>query len=98
MNGVLAEPMPAGAKFPLGQVVVTPTATEWLSAEVIARSLARHQAGDWGDVSDSFAGEMDEALRTGQPVMSVYFKGGPSYTILTVGDRSMTRLRMSRET
>jgi hypothetical protein len=35
------ERLPAGAKFPLGQVAVTPTATEWLSAAVIARSLAR---------------------------------------------------------
>ena len=89
-----AEPLPAGAKFPLGKVIVTPSAAEWLPAEVIARSLARHQSGNWGDVSEAFAGEMDEALRHGWPVMSMYFKRGPSYQIVTTGDRSATRLSM----
>jgi hypothetical protein len=86
--------LPAGAKFPLGRVTVTPSATEWLPAEVIARSLARHQSGDWGHVSEAFAGEMDEALRRGWPVMSVYFRWGPSFLIFTTGDRTETRISM----
>jgi hypothetical protein len=89
-----AEHPPAGVKFSLGRVMVTPSATEWLPAEVIARSLARHQSGHWGDVSETIAGEMDEALRCGWPVVSVYFKWGPSYQIFTSGDRSATRLSM----
>ncbi len=88
------ETPPAGAKFSLGRVVVTPSAAEWLPADVIARSLARHESGDWGDVSEAFAGEMDESLRRGGPVMSVYFKRGHSYQILTSGDRSTTRVSM----
>jgi hypothetical protein len=90
-----AQSLSTSATFPLGTVTVTPSATEWLSAEVIARSLARHQSGDWGDVSDAFAGEMDEALRQGWPVISVYFRFGPSYQIVTSGDRSTTRLSMA---
>jgi hypothetical protein len=91
------EPLPPGAKFSLGTVIVTPAATEWLTAEVIARSLARHQSGKWGDVSDAFAGEMDEALRQGYPVMSLYFRFGPSYQIVTSGDRSSTRVSMASD-
>jgi hypothetical protein len=88
-------PLPPGAKFPLGTVIVTPSATEWLGAEVIARALARHQSGNWGDVPDAFAGEMDEALRQGGPVISLYFRFGPSYQIVTSGERSTTRLSIA---
>jgi hypothetical protein len=90
-------PLPAGAKFPLGQVIITPAAAEWVPAELIASSLARHQSGDWGDVSDAFAGEVDEALRCGKPVMSCYFKRGPCYQIVTSGDRSTTRVSSARD-
>ncbi len=94
MTVVTAEPLPPGAKFPLGRVVVTPSVAEWLPAEVIARSLTRHQSGHWGDVSEAFAGEMDEALRRGWAVMSAYFNRGPSFQIVTSGDRSTTRVSM----
>jgi hypothetical protein len=86
---LLLQPLPAGAKFPLGRVVITPSAAR-LPAALIERCLARHQAGDWGDVLADVAGDNAEALRNGWAVMSDYFKRGPSFSIVTDGDRSTT--------
>jgi hypothetical protein len=91
------EPLQAGAKFPLGQVIITPNAATWVPAEVIARSLARHQSGNWGDVSEAFAGEMDEALRNGWPVVSLYFLRGPFHQIVTYPGRALTRVTVPRD-
>jgi hypothetical protein len=91
------EALPAGAKFPLGRVIITPSAAAWVPATVIERSLARHQSGDWGDVSEAFAGEMDEALRHGQMVISTYFRSGPSYQIVTYADRLLTRVSSAHD-
>ena len=83
--------LPPGAKFPLGRVIITPAAAACVPAEIIARALTRHQAGDWGDTAGSeTALENDEALRRGRPVFSFYFKRGPDFRIVTSGDRSTT--------
>jgi hypothetical protein len=101
MTAPTAEPLPPGAKFPLGRVVITPAAAEWLPAEVIARALQRHQAGDWGDISAEcgadVARENDEGIARGGLLMSSYFKRGPHFQIVTSGDRSTTTVRMARE-
>lgn len=90
MTATPAPPLPPGARFPLGRVVITPAAAEWLPAEMIARALARHQAGDWGDVSAEVASENDEAIARGGLLISCYFKRGPLFRIVTSGDRSTT--------
>lgn len=42
------------AKFEVGEVILTPAASAALEAngQTLAELLARHQAGDWGDVAD----------------------------------------------
>ena len=94
MNCRSAEPLPPGAKFPLGRVVVTPNAASWLPAEVIARALKRHQSGDWGDVAPCTARENDEALTRGGPFFSTYFKRGPDFSICTAGNPRRTIVQM----
>jgi hypothetical protein len=91
------EPLPADAKFFLGRVIITPAAATWVPADVIARSLARHQSGNWGDVSEAFAGEMDEALRNGWPVVSLYFLHGPFHQIVTYPGRALTRVTVPQD-
>jgi hypothetical protein len=88
------EPLLPGAKFPLGRVVITPSAAQCLPAGAIDRALKRHQSGDWGDIGPEcgadVARENDEALARGWPVISSYFKRPPDFTIVTSGDRSTT--------
>jgi hypothetical protein len=56
-------------RFPLGQTCATPGALEALSeaGQDAAQFLSRHQAGDWGDLSDDDKQEnefsMDKELR-----------------------------------
>ena len=46
-----------GMKFPLGQVVATPGAFAALEAsgDSLFTYLARHQSGDWGDLTPTIA-------------------------------------------
>ena len=98
MTAPADQPLPPGSKFPLGRVVITPSAAEWLPAEVIARALRRHQAGDWGDISAEcgadVARENDEGIARGRLLISSYFKRGASFRIVTSGDRSTTTVSM----
>ena len=99
MTAPADEALPPGARFPLGRVVITPVAAEWLPAEVIARALKRHQAGHWGDVlpGSEIARENAEALRRGLVVHSFYFRRSVNFLIVTSGDRATTTVRLSRE-
>jgi hypothetical protein len=98
MTAPADDPLPPGAKFPLGRVVITRSAAEWLPAGTIARALRRHQAGDWGDTSAAcgaeVASENDEGIARGRLLISSYFKRGPSFRIVTSGDRSTTTVSM----
>ena len=98
MTVLADEPPPPGASFPLGRVVITPVAAEWLPAEVIARALKRHQAGDWGDVGpgSEVARDNAEALRRGRAVHSFYSRP-LDFLVVTSGDRATTTVRLSRE-
>jgi hypothetical protein len=86
-----------GAKFPLGRVVVTPAAAQWLPAETITRALGRHQAGDWGDLSAEVARQNCEGIAGGWLLISSYFKRSPSFRIVTSADRSTTTVSMPWE-
>src|SRR5690349_19178613 len=60
--------------FPLGQVVATPGALELLTARGVEPRtlLRRHVSGDWGDIAPSDSGLNEQALKSGDRVLSVY--------------------------
>lgn len=92
--------LPPGAKFPLGRVLITPRAAEWLPVGLIARALERHRAGIWSDApygSPNLALENAEGLARGGPLLSSYGHLGPSFTIATRADRSATIVAMARD-
>ena len=57
-----------------GQFLVTPGVLDALGGDPAALRplLARHLAGDWGNVDPEDAGLNDRALRTGARLLSVY--------------------------
>jgi hypothetical protein len=88
------------SKFPLGSIVATPGALEALadSGEMPAPFLARHAAGDWGEVSAADWRANDDALRDGERLLSAYtLTTGVRIWIVTEADRSVTTILLPDE-
>jgi len=60
--------------FPLGTIVATPAALQAIedSGQEPAFFLSKHAAGDWGEVCKGDAALNDEALVSGERLMSAY--------------------------
>lgn len=82
--------MPTTSKFPLGDLLMTVNAERWLSTITVTKAIARHAAGDWGEVCAEDAGLNDHALRHGGRLFSEYTEGPVSFWIITEADRSGT--------
>ncbi len=85
--------------LPLGRVVATPGALEAL-AEVGEHPfgyLARHTAGDWGDLCAHDRRENERSLRHGMRVLSSYEVGEGRVWIITEADRSVTTILLPEE-
>jgi len=79
------------AKFRLGRIVSTPHALEVIPNEDILASIARHQAGDWGEVPPEDATANNCALVDGTRILSAYRSSkGTKFWIITEADRSST--------
>lgn len=83
--------------FQLGQVVITRNALDTLSKDAVIAAIARHQAGDWGDVCDEDRGLNDEALKEGSRILSVYHDGETKFWIITEADRSATTVLLPED-
>ena len=82
-------------RFSLGRVVATPGAVAALDAggHTPHEFLARHIAGDWGEVSDADRQENEHSLREGFRLLSAYTTHtGTTLWIITEADRSVTTL------
>ncbi len=76
------------ARFRLGRIVSTPNALEQLTQDDILLGIKRHQAGDWGDVSDDDRRENELSLKDGLRLFSVYHSAnGTKFWIITEADR-----------
>jgi hypothetical protein len=80
------------ACFPLGEVSTTLSALERLHALGLKPSdlLARHQAGDWGDVGDRDRAMNEESFHEEQRFFSSYDIEEERFWVLTAADRSRT--------
>jgi len=91
------------SKFPLGQLVATSGVAGEMEtnprfAEFVARSLQRHAAADWGDLSQDDWEANDQALREGGRLFSAYQEEGlPKIWIITEWDRSVTTILFPEE-
>jgi len=82
------------ARFPLGFIAATPGVEATLSPADIPQALARHAAGDWGDVCPEYARENALSLARGFRLYSVYIfdpsRPDEKLWIITEADRSST--------
>ncbi len=84
-----------GLSFPLGEVVVTLAAQEWLTPAEVRRALDRHAQGDWGDLDPEDWVLSDHAVVTGKPAVSVHTAGdGIKFGVITGGSRKTTMVML----
>jgi len=90
-----------GTAFDLGTVVATSNLQQRLGDKahrLLPNIIARHSAGDWGDVCDEEAKINDEALKTDCRIMSVYkVKDDLEIWAITEADRSSTTLLLPED-
>ena len=84
-------------KFPLGQVVITPNALEKLKSDDILNSLNRHILGDWGELDAEDRQTNDEALQSGDRLLSAYRSGQTKFWIITEASREVTTVLLPED-
>ena len=93
-------------RFPLGQIVATPSALEALTAagEQPSEFLNRHQQGDWGDLDAEDKRLNDEAVahegdedRQGRVLSAYHLKNGVKIWVISEWDRSVTTILLPEE-
>jgi hypothetical protein len=59
--------------------------------------IARHAAGDWGDLDKHDRRANEEALKTGARLLSAYTLEGVKFWVITEADRSATTVLLPSE-
>ncbi len=93
-------PTAAAPWFPGGQLFATPAALDLLQRLGVSPFFlfARHLHGDWGDIGEDDARANDQALASGQRLLSRYdLPGGSTIWIITEADRSATTVLLPQE-
>jgi len=88
------------ATFPLGRIVATPGALRALERanQSPAVFLARHAAGDWGELDPEDIRENEYSVAHGFRLLSAYTTAaGERLWIITEADRSSTTLLLPEE-
>lgn len=88
-------------RFPLGQVVATPSALDALQAAEVgaAEYLNRHMTGDWGVVDECDKTENELSLKEGFRILSAYIlpRTETKIWVITEADRSSTTILLPDE-
>ncbi len=84
-------------KFPLGQVVITRHALEKLNSADILNALNRHVVGDWGELDEEDRQTNDEALQSGDRLLSAYRSGDTKFWIITEASREVTTVLLPED-
>lgn len=88
------------ARFPLGRVVATPGALAALESanQTPLQFIARHAAGDWGEVDEHDHRENERSLKSGCRLLSAYrLRDNTKIWVITEADRSATTLLLPEE-
>lgn len=85
-------------KFALGQILITPGAKDALEHSDVITALGRHRSGDFGEVCEEDKALNEEAVETGDRILSAYFdRKGEKFWIITEWDRSATTILLPSE-
>ena len=85
-------------KFELGQVQITPGVFDEVDLKDVTTGLIRHTGGDFGIVSENDKAANEEALETGDRILSSYLdRNGVKFWIITEWDRSATTILLPDE-
>jgi hypothetical protein len=88
----------SGRKFPLGQVVIMANARDSLHPGDVPRALARHAAGDWGELDEHDRRENELSLAQGLRLLSAYRdRCDVKFWIITEADRSATTILLPED-
>ena len=86
------------AVFLLGRIVVTPNARQSITQDDILVGIQRHQAGDWGNLTDDNRTANDHALAQGGRIVSAYnAMNGTRFWLITEADRSTTTILLPED-
>lgn len=85
--------------LPLGKLLATPGALSVLERNRVRLFdlIKRHQAGDWGDISQEDWAANDLAVQQGGRVLSAYLTAGGRFWVITEADRSATTVLLPEE-
>ena len=85
-------------KFGLGQMCITAAAAKAVPPDEVVKALARHAAGDWGDLDAHDRAANEQALREGGRLLSVYQTAeGCRFYVITESDRRLTTLLLPED-
>lgn len=84
--------------FQLGNIVATANALRVLTHPDMIAGLRRHQAGDWGNLTDADKAENNTAMVEGSRILSSYHSAnGTRFWIITEADRSATTVLLPED-
>jgi hypothetical protein len=93
-----ASVLSASMKFEAGTLYITPGAKAVLLDADVMTALARHLAGDWGELDQHDWQENELSLKRGFRLLSAYQSSeGVKFWIITEADRSMTTILLPEE-
>ena len=86
------------AVFRLGRIVTTPNILQSITQDDILLGIQRHQAGDWGNLTDDNRAANDRALAQGGRIVSAYnAMNGTRFWLITEADRSATTILLPED-
>lgn len=94
------------ALFSLGEIAVPPCAYDLMKDLKLnwLWFIARHQTGDWGDISDDDQREIHQSVSNGSRILTAYYvapvdevKAHRQPWVLTEADRSFTTILLPEE-
>ena len=85
-------------KFNPGQIFCTTNCHNQISGDDMARGIARHLSGDWGEVCPEDWQENEFSLKEGFRLLSAYTAAnGVKFWIITEWDRSITTVLLPED-
>lgn len=85
--------------FELGETCATPAVIQLAAThgQTLYPWIRKHHCGEWGDLCDHDKTANDEALETGDRILSAYQISGRKIYIITEHDRSRTTIMLAEE-